>query len=162
MPGNWNSGRRPQPNALKMLRGNPGKRRLNAHEPPLPRATDAFDTPPSELNHDPVARSEWERLAPLLRQCGLVSSADRNALLALCQQWARYLDAHDKVVALGMVVKASDGSPMRNPFWPIANDALSHCRQLWVELGLTPSSRSRISALPAIDLAPASRWEGFL
>jgi len=32
MAGNWNSGRRPQATALKMLRGNPGKRRL-APEP---------------------------------------------------------------------------------------------------------------------------------
>ena len=33
--GNWNSGRRPQPTALKVLRGNPGKRPLNVDEPQI-------------------------------------------------------------------------------------------------------------------------------
>ena len=50
MPGNWNSGRRPQPTALKMLRGNPGKRRLPASDPaPAPVSVSSLGPVPPWL-----------------------------------------------------------------------------------------------------------------
>src|SRR5262245_24174334 len=159
--GNWNSGRRPmgrpKPTALKMLRGNPGKRPLNDREPQPARADDAFDQPPSALDDDRVAAEEWQRLAPLLRQCGMVSNAERGVLLALCQQWSCYLDAHDRIRLEGMLVTSDKtGEPKRNPYISIADHALTQCLRLWAELGLTPSSRSRIVALP--EVAPKSKW----
>src|SRR5262245_59889578 len=160
--GNHNSGRRPHPTRLQVLRGNPGRRALNTREPHPPPADDSFDTPPAPVADDPVAAAEWRRLAPMLRQCGLVSPAETAALIALCQQWARYLDTHDKVRALGMLVKNADGVPVRNPYLRLADAALDHCRRLWSELGLTPSSRSRIIALPPAELQQTSKWSGLL
>jgi phage terminase small subunit len=144
--GNWNSGRRPHSTALKVMRGNPGKRALNTREPHPPRPTEAFDTPPPLLADNAIAVDEWRRLAPLLREAGMVSEADGALLVALCQQWARYLEAH----AAGRTGRAGRGRA------GAADKALTHCLHLWRELGLTPSSRSRIVALP--EVAPKSKW----
>jgi P27 family predicted phage terminase small subunit len=161
--GNWNSGRRPSPTALKVLRGNPGKRPLNVDEPTIPAADVSFDTPPRELADDPAAAAEWSRVAPLLRRVGLVSATERAALTALCQQWSRYLAAHAQVMALGMCIETTKSVPIPNPYLLVADRALHHCQRLWSELGLTPSGRARASKLPTPpgEAAP-SKWAGLL
>jgi P27 family predicted phage terminase small subunit len=149
--GNWNSGRRPQPTALKVLRGNPGKRPLNPREPRMPRADPTFDTPPAALADDPGAIAEWIRVAPMLRAAGLVTESERAALTALCQQWSRYLAAHAQVIALGMVIESAKLVPIPNPYLLVADRALTHCHRLWNELGLTPAGRARAMKVPAAD-----------
>jgi P27 family predicted phage terminase small subunit len=155
-------GRKPKPSWQNQLDGNPGKRARNRQEPQLPTSAAAFgappgppaaDTPPPpdpledvppELRATPTAAAEWRRLTPMLFARKAVTDADRGALLALCLEWGRYVDAMAKVVAQGMVVLTPTGYPMQNPYLPIATKALSACRSLWPELGLTPSSRSRV------------------
>lgn len=138
-------GRKPKPTAEKALDGNPGKRPINDAEPQPPAVDDAFDVPPPELAGDDLvaARTEWTRLAPLLRACRQITEADRAALLALCIEWARYLEARSK--AYPRVVKAPTGYAMPNPWLAIQTKALAGCLKLWPELGLTPSSRSRVT-----------------
>lgn len=164
--GNWNSGRRPQPTALKVLRGNPGKRRLSPDEPKPPEADASFDTPPPELLNDPGASNEWRRVAPLLRACGLVTEAERSSLVALCQQWSRYVEAQQQVRTLGMIVQSRSGIPMTNPYLDVADRALHHCHRLWTVLGLTPSGRARVGAAMTGAAFPApaapSKWQGLL
>lgn len=161
MAGNSRSGRRPQPTALKLLRGNPGKRPINDKEPQIVPVTEAFDAIPAEIAGDLVAASEWARLAPILRNARIVTEAERSVLLALCQQWSRYLEAQAKVASLGMVVKGANGQPLTNPYLTVADKALNHCCRLWVELGLTPSVRSKMAALPEAE-RPDSKWAGIL
>jgi len=139
-------GRKPKPTAQKRLDGNPGRRPLNADEPPLPLTTDI--TPPLELVGNDVAIAEWARLLPMLQQARVITDGDRGSLLALCQQWARYLEANNKIALAGMVVRAPSGYPMPNPYIAISNKALGNCIKLWVELGLTPSARTRVATTP--------------
>jgi P27 family predicted phage terminase small subunit len=155
-------GRKPAPSDLKVLRGNPGHRPLNVDEPQLPAVNaEIFDRPPIELSGDPAASGEWSRLAPMLRTARQVTDAERGSLIALCQQWSRYLDANSKAAAAGMVIKSPSGYPMPNPYLGIANKALNHCTKLWAELGLTPSSRSRVAATPAPSATDAQRQRYF-
>jgi P27 family predicted phage terminase small subunit len=161
--GNWNSGRRPQPNQLKVLRGNPNGHRLNDREPVGEPVTDAFDIPPAQLGDDAIAKEEWTRLAPLMRKAGMVSQGEVNALVALCQQWSRYLTAHQKVRELGMLVKGQAGEPCCNPFLAMSDKALTQCQVLWRELGLTPSSRSRLIALQTAEpVKDLNKWAGLI
>lgn len=139
-------GRKPTSIEQRQLEGNPGKRRMNDAAPRHPRLTEAFDVPPAELAVYPRAVAEWVRLAPLLRSARQITEADRTALLALCLEWARYLEAMSKVQTLGLVVQAPSGYPITNPYLAIATKALANCNKLWPELGLTPSSRSRVIA----------------
>lgn len=161
MAGNHNSGRRPQPTALKVLRGNPGKRRPNAAEPSLPPSGPEIEEPPVEIAGDPVAVAEWSRIVPLLRSAGMVSELERPQLVALCQQWSRYLAAQSRLAGSGMVLKGSRGEPIVNPFLAVSDKALANCQKLWVELGITPSARSRIR-VTTIQEKETSKWAGLI
>jgi P27 family predicted phage terminase small subunit len=138
-------GRKPTPSAQRRLAGNPGRRPLNEDEPKVPAA--AIDKVPRSLRGDKLAETEWRRLAPLMRRVGLLTEVDRSALVALCQQWSRYQHAHRTAIKR-MIVQARSGYSMPNPYIGIANKALLHCTRLWVELGLTPSARSRVTKVP--------------
>lgn len=137
-------GRKPKPSRQRELEGNPGRRPLNKDEPDIDKPSAAADAPPIELADDVVASAEWARLMPLMRKSRAITEGDRGSLLSLCQQWSRYLTANGKVATGGMVVRAPSGYPMPNPYIGIANKALGNCIKLWVELGLTPSARSRV------------------
>jgi len=140
-------GRKPHATEAKRLAGNPGRRPLNDAEPSPPAPASTFDEPPPELDNQPDASAEWRRLAPMLRQVRIVTMADRGALIALCLEWGRYLEATREIRKLGLIVKTpKTGYPIPNPYLPIATKALAGCNKLWPELGLTPSSRSRVSA----------------
>lgn len=163
--GNANSGRRPNPTALHVLRGNPSRRRLNDREPQPARAEESFDTPPDELTNDSRAIAEWERLVPMMRVSGLISTAERSTLIGLCKSWSTYLDAMGKVRKDGPVIPGKGAVPVINPWLKVADQALSQCTRLWSELGLTPSSRSRVAALPVGANEPAqpkTKWGGLL
>src|SRR5262245_41506 len=93
-------GRKPVPTALKVLRGNPGRRPLNPAEPtPAPAPVN----PPDWLPQD--ARAEWDRLAPMLARNGLLTEMDIDALVAYCEAWCRWKDANAKIRQFGMVIK---------------------------------------------------------
>lgn len=135
-------GTRPKPTVLKRLEGNPGKRRLNDAEPQPPPFID--DGTPDILVPDPIATAEFRRLAPMLRQLRVLTSADVTALVALCLEWSRYLTATERIRTEGMLATAQSGFLMPHPYLGIASRSLASCLKLWSELGLTPSSRSRV------------------
>lgn len=137
-------GRKPKPTHLRVLEGNPGNRPINEKEPEMPAADDAFDAPPPELLDNPIASAEWSRVAPMLRKAKAITQAERSALITLCQQWAIYVEAHNKVRSTSLVIMAPSGYPIVNPYLGISNKAMTNCVKLWAELGLTPSARSRV------------------
>lgn len=74
-----NRGPKPKPTNILKLEGNPGKRSLNYSEP-KPKAG---ATCPSWLG--PLAKQEWNRIAPELEANNLLSKIDRAALAGYCQ-----------------------------------------------------------------------------
>ena len=64
-------GRKPQPTALKELKGNPGRRPLNEDEP---KPEVHLPGPPSHLS--PAARREWRRAGAFLVEMGLMTDLD--------------------------------------------------------------------------------------
>lgn len=159
--GNANSGRRPTPTAIHLLHGTARRRQQRDQEPTLPAVSVAFDTPPDDLQGNPLACAEWRRLAPLLRVSGIITAAEQPLLVTLCLTWATWIEAQTQLRAVGMLIKGKDGLPVRNPYIRIANDALQQCQRLWIELGLTPSARSRVRAAHPASL-PVSKWDGLL
>ena len=159
-------GRKPQPTALKLICGNPGKRPLNEHEPqPEPAVPEC----PEHLSAE--AKREWERITAHLMRLGLLTEIDRAALAAYCQTYARWIEAEQHIAQLGLVVKAPrTGYPIQNPYLPIANKALEHMRNFLTEFGMTPASRSRIIAgagggagtHAATEDDASDRWKGLI
>lgn len=147
------SGRKPQPTALKLLHGNPGRRPLNESEP-KPNAT--LPKPPAHLS--PVAKKEWRRAGKLLRDLGLLSDLDWAAFAVYCQSWSRWVEAEEALSTYGLMLKSPNGFPIQSPYLAIANAAMSQIRSLLSEFGLSPASRTRVSALPTSDkLDPMER-----
>lgn len=134
-------GPRPTPTALKLIRGNPGKRPINKDEP-KPKV----QTPTCPAHLSKAGRTEWRRIAPLLTNIGIMTKVDRAALAAYCQSYARWVEAEKKVAERGEVVKTTNDNIVINPYLSVANKAMDNMRKFLVEFGMTPSSRSRISA----------------
>ena len=134
------AGRRPKPTHLKLLQGNPGKRKLNAHEP----KPEVEILPVPDYLSDGV-KAEWERMAKVLAQLGLLTSIDGVAFEAYCTLVARWREAEEALKKTGPVVKSPSGYPMLSPFYTVANQSLNQMRAFLVEFGMTPSARSRIS-----------------
>jgi P27 family predicted phage terminase small subunit len=145
------------PTALKVLRGNPGKRALPPHEahPPI-----GAGLPPPDLAGE--ALTEWHRRVPALEAQGLITSLDWPAFVAYCQAWARYVEANSKVGELGEVVMTRSGHPIPNPHRGVANRALKFCQQFWFDFGMTPAARSHVDAQPLHFRLVESKWKGLL
>jgi P27 family predicted phage terminase small subunit len=138
------------PVALKLLRGNPGKRPLKrGFEPPQPPLP---PDPPEFLAGD--AREEWLRVAPGLHLFGLLTEGDVMPLAGYCASFARWktaLETFDRVAAgdpvmHGLLVKWSEGQPRSNPLVRIAAEAAADMLRFASEFGFTPAARSRIAA----------------
>jgi P27 family predicted phage terminase small subunit len=137
-------GPKPQPTAIKVLKGNPGKRALNKDEP-TPAVLEDL-SPPADMRE--AARVHWNRLAPMLRSARLLTEADRDALALLCNSQATYDEAHEQISRFGLVVKAPSGFPVQSPYLAIRNKAQEQVLKLLCEFGITPSARSRVTATP--------------
>jgi P27 family predicted phage terminase small subunit len=132
-------GRKPIPTTLKLLRGNPGKKKINTREPVPPVAQ------PQRPEHIAgLAAEAWDVLAPYLVALGVLTDGDSMALAMTCQVYSRWRMAEAEVAKLGTVVKSPNGYPILNPHLSVANAAQKQLQGLLVEFGLTPSSRSRI------------------
>lgn len=154
-------GRKPTPTALRLLRGNPRRRPVNAHEP-KPAALAGDLAPPAWL--DEAAQAEWSRVAPMLGRLGVLTETDADALAAYCEAFTTWKQATQRLRQFGMVVKRSkaDGElPVISPYVKIAHHAMQQMRAFLVEFGMTPSSRARIHTAAPAD-TPVSKWGGKL
>jgi len=135
-------GRKPLPTALKLLRGNPGKRPINRTEP-RPEALGA--EPPEELASDDAKR-EWRRtIAPAI-PTGQITSADRAMAIAHCELWACWRSQLAEAARHAHIIAAGpSGYPTPNPARLMANRTFLLLVRVDAELGLTPSSRSRVA-----------------
>ncbi|WP_439891590.1 phage terminase small subunit P27 family [Ralstonia sp. 25C] len=132
-------GRKPTPTALKLVRGNPGKRPLPEDEPKPPRGAPA----PEWLSVE--AAKHWPTVAKQLEDAGVLTSMDAAALALYCEAFARWRHANEQVAKYGPVVKAPSGFPVQSPFLAIANKAFDQMAKMLIEFGMTPSSRSRVA-----------------
>lgn len=134
-------GRKPKPTRLKELAGNPGKRPLNRSEARIPAS---LPTCPAHLSRE--AKAEWKRMAQVLYSYGLLTEVDRAALAAYCQVYGRWVKAERMVTKHGMTDWTAHGTLTVSPYIRIARQAMDDLRKLCLEFGLTPSSRSRVTA----------------
>ena len=130
------AGRKPKPTAVKKLEGNPGKRKLNTKEP----------VPAKGMPDCPEAKKEWERLADLMNQMGILTEVDMAAFAAYCQSYARWKEAQEHIDSEGSTFETDKGYQQQTPWVGIANTNQKLMLQAASEFGLTPSSRSRIVA----------------
>jgi len=163
-------GRKPKPSVIKLVTGNPGKRRGRDDEP-RPEAR----VPPVPAHLSEPAKAEWERVSFELYRLGLLTSIDRAALAAYCQACADWAEAEAKLQEFGKVVKSpvrtktktlpdgtvvreeTGGYPIQSPFLAIRNKALELMHKFMIEFGMTPSARTRVATNVAKKPADAPK-----
>lgn len=143
------SGRKPTPTALKLVKGNPGRRPLNEKEAKVDLSRPA---PPSFLSQDAVM--EWGRVIDTLYNAGLMSDLDRAVLAAYCQAYGRWAQAERALARMaekdplnsGLMIKTSNGNAIQNPLVGAANKAAADMVRYAVEFGMSPSARAKVNA----------------
>ncbi len=156
--GNKMRGPKPTPTNIKRLMNNPGQRALPSNEP-KPRSRNP--APPSHLNED--GADEWVRVADELHALGILSGLDRAALAAYCQAYGRWVQSERALAKMtnkadGLIIKTVSGNMIQNPLVGVANKAMSDMMRYATEFGMTPSSRSRISAEGETSDDPADEF----
>ena len=158
-----NSGRRPEPTALTVLRGNPSRKKLNVNEA----------VPPHGPVTKPVWLSEgggtvWDRIAPVCEAMGTLTTADVETFASLCElQWSFQQTAASKdgrqLFRLERDGKEDD-APMKivvDGVLRVERETATALRPYYDYFGMTPSSRARIS-VPKPKDQPESKWAGAL
>lgn len=131
----------PKPTKLKQLEGNPGKRKLNKSEPQPPIEV---PDPPAILQGE--ASLEWIRITRLLKELGLISRTDLAVVTTYCVAWGEFFEAQDELNRHGslLVEVGENGSMQPHPALSIRRKAEKTLLAMANQLGLSPSSRSRL------------------
>lgn len=137
-------GRRPRPTRLKVIEGNPGKRKARSEPKPAP----VRPSRPEWLSVE--AKREWSRIIGELERLGLMTVVDRAALAGYCENWARAVAAETLLKKKGTTFMTPNGYPQQRPEVAIANRAWQQVRSFASEFGLTPAARSRLE-VPEMD-----------
>jgi len=138
------------PTALKLLKGNPGKRPISKDEPEF---DSGVPERPKWLS-DPVAIVEWKRLTKLLSSAGVLTVGDGDTLAMYCYILSQ-IDAITKSiaenghVAFDIKINSDTGeeimvNPKSNPLSLRLENYIKELRTYSGLFGLDPSSRSKI------------------
>ena len=111
-------------------------------QPRLPRA-------PAHLAD--AAKQEWRRAGRFLLTLGLVSNLDLAAFAAYSTAYGRWVEAEQALRTYGVMLKSPKGFPIQSPYLAVANKAMEQMRSLLSEFGMSPASRTRVSASPLVD-----------
>ena len=147
MPGGYKGiqGAKPKPTRMKELAGTLKAHRVNPDEPEPPVLE---RTPPCPMHLTGEARKAWRRLSRQLKDMGVISAIDLDALEAYCVVFDRWREAEKELRKTGPVIV----NPQTNWFEPspylrVVDNCLKQMRAYMTELGITPSSRSRVRAI---------------
>ena len=136
------SGPRYKPTQAKRLAGTLRADRVNSNEPVGP-VLGKMPRCPSHLNGE--ARKTWSRVGRALIDTGVLTGVDLQGLEAYCVVYARWQDVETQLKLYGVML-SQDGRLFPSPYLKIAEDCLKQMRAWMTEFGITPSSRSRVTA----------------
>jgi P27 family predicted phage terminase small subunit len=155
-------GRKPKPTALRLIEGNREHRTI--HEELEPKPEKKAPPCPRELKDN--ARKAWRYLVRELGKMGTLASSDRGQMTAYARAWGVWCRAERKLAELSAqlgggepeimktgikhttkpdgTVTESGGNWIQNPWFNVANKAMSDVVKYGAELGLNPVQRTRV------------------
>ena len=133
-------GRPPKPTALRLIQGNPGKRKINKKEP-APDALIEVPDPPEWFG--PIAVAAWEQVTPWLVEAKILTVTDLHNLEAFCMAYQRWREAQDDITKNGIIVMGAK-QEIKNPACTVANETLRQMATFGSALGLDPAARARL------------------
>lgn len=143
------TGRPPKPLALRLLEGNPGKRKI-PKDVPMPTKLHDIPNPPEHLNEN--AKEHWAYLAGKLQICGILTEIDVYALEHCCVALAIAQNASKKINETGLILtlKNEDGSiktAIKSPYLAVYTESLMLFEKYGSKLGLSPVDRMRLKGI---------------
>ena len=130
-----------KPTSLKLVEGTYREDRVAKHEP---RPKVAIPKPPKHLGA--IALEEWHRIVQELADNGLMTNLDRAALVLYCEFWEHYVTAAEKMKKRGPVYTSANDNMVESPHFSIMKRSAELMHKFLVEFGMTPASRTRVSA----------------
>jgi P27 family predicted phage terminase small subunit len=140
----------PKPSALKLIDGNPGKRKLPANEPEPAYLNDL--TPPAHLSE--AGAAVWSEIAPRLRAAMLLTEIDTLSLEWLCEAAAQHRRATAEIGDKLIARNAETGSLSPSPWLIVQSMAFKRAKVLCDSFGMNPAARSRVVVNPQAGLFP--------
>ena len=143
------AGRPRKPTSLKKLGGTLQPSRTNPLEP-VPAV--ALGLPPEWLTA--TAKEYWAEIGGILLQMKLISYADTAAMTLLCDVLAQWCAVRVTIAKKGRVYELlSDGGKVfrARPEVAMEADLWRRASAMLTQFGLTPASRSKVSALVVKD-----------
>lgn len=137
------AGRPRVPTHLKLLRNNPGKRKIEPEKEPQPEKG-APRCPPFITGEK---RKIWKWTAKILDQMGIGSRADLLIMEGLCNQLMTLRKAENRLEKRrgNLLLKSpKSGWPMAHPLIAIRDNAWRNTQSILQELGFTPAARTRL------------------
>jgi P27 family predicted phage terminase small subunit len=143
------AGRRPTPTYLKLLRGNPGKRKISKNEP-QPAQPATCPEPPSFL--DAYAVEEWRRVAREAFALRLLTALDLAPMAAYCSSFSRWRATVEALAQAaerdeewhGLLVCDDKGNLKANPLVRASSLASRDMLRFASEFGFSPAARVRL------------------
>lgn len=133
------------PTAMKILKGTDQPCRINKKEPKLAVERSLVPEWLSERGQE-----AYRQLSDVLVSMNVLTKADRMALELLCDAYADYREAKDYLKGKGTTTyetATESGVIFRAyPQVGMVSDAYKRIRSMMTEFGLTPASRSKVSA----------------
>ena len=138
-------GKTPTPTTLKILRGNPGRRRLNSDEPSSPLLK---RMPPAPGFLDDEGRRVWSAEGRRFIKAGLLTALDLTMFGTWCIWYSKRDLASRAVNQSGIVVRANGvGNPYISPYMSVISMCSKAMHQIEIEFGLSPASRTKVKSL---------------
>jgi P27 family predicted phage terminase small subunit len=146
-------GRKPTPTPLKLLRGEGRAGRLNHNEPAAP-----LGAPPRPEWLNLEAARVWDELVPQLVALGYLAKIEWSPLANLCLAIADVRRYEERLQELrqdedGEIVVTEKGYAMPHPYLALRRQAMEMVNKCSSELGLSPTSRTRVVALAQPEAA---------
>ena len=127
--------RRPEPTALKLVKGNPGKRAINKNEPAFKNCI-----PKCPMKLDKVGQKEWNDLSKLLFDAGVLTEVDSRALAVYCRIWSQIVLLSGSLNTIADYITDGDTNPLTVRLEKLYIEHRSYS----AILGLDPANRSKI------------------
>lgn len=129
------------PNKLKIIKGTFRNCRANPKEPDPP-----VELPEAPSHLTEYGRAEWDDMAKKVYNMGILSHVDKACLAGYCQLYGRWRQAEEDLEKSSLIIKTTSGNIIQNPLLGIANTAYKLMKDSLTEFGMTPASRSKVSA----------------
>jgi len=107
-------------------------------------------------------KREWRFFVSILKNYGLLTTANATLLELLATNMAQYKECTAKVAQTGMIIKSPQDFPIYNPYWTAANKLEEKIQKCLSELGLSSSALARIGALVIRGKKQKSEMENLL